>query len=144
MTLIAVTLNAPNDWNDHETMLDYGFSIYEAVTLCEAGDYRAPLWIESGTQSYVMVENQDNLTVSLPVDRGEIRVTVELPRFEFAPIAAHEQVGQLVYRLCLPDGSKTVVGTVPLYAAYDVEEMEYSRSLWDHIKHFFHMDDKTK
>jgi D-alanyl-D-alanine carboxypeptidase len=144
MTLIAVTLNAPNDWNDHETMLDYGFSIYEAVTLCETGDYRAPLWIESGTQSYVMVENQDDLTVSFPVDRGEIRVTVELPRFEFAPIAAHEQVGQLVYRLCQADGSKTVVGTVPLYAAYDVEEMEYSRSLWDHIKQFFRMDDKTK
>ena len=141
MTLIAVTLNAPNDWHDHETLLDYGFSIYESVTLCEAGDYRAPLWMESGTQSYVMVENKDNLTVSLPVARGEIQVTVELPRFEFAPIAANEQVGQLVYRLCRTDGSKVVVGTVPLYASYGVEEIDYSWSLWERIKCFFHADD---
>lgn len=27
VTLIAVTLNAPDDWNDHKKMLDYGFSV---------------------------------------------------------------------------------------------------------------------
>ena len=33
VTLIAVTLNAPNDWNDHTAMLDYGFAKYESVLL---------------------------------------------------------------------------------------------------------------
>ena len=28
LTLICVTLNAPNDWTDHKKLLDYGFSIY--------------------------------------------------------------------------------------------------------------------
>lgn len=30
-TLIAVTLNAPDDWNDHTKMLDYGFAITEII-----------------------------------------------------------------------------------------------------------------
>ena len=44
MTLIAVTLNDPDDWADHAAMLDYGFANYqmeEAVTagqsLCKIG-----------------------------------------------------------------------------------------------------------
>ena len=28
-TLIAVTLNSHNDWNEHTAMLDYGFSVYQ-------------------------------------------------------------------------------------------------------------------
>ena len=63
ITLIAVTLHAPNDWKDHEVLLDHGFSSYESVTLCEPGDYTQPLWVVSGTQSYVMVENRDGLRV---------------------------------------------------------------------------------
>ena len=33
VSLIAVTLNAPNDWQDHKQLFDYGFSLYEAVNL---------------------------------------------------------------------------------------------------------------
>jgi len=37
MTLICVTLNAPDDWNDHKKMFDYGFEKYNMTTLrsCE-------------------------------------------------------------------------------------------------------------
>lgn len=31
--LIAVTLNAPNDWSDHKKMLDYGFSVVSNHTI---------------------------------------------------------------------------------------------------------------
>ena len=37
MELIAVTLNAPNDWNDHKNMLDYGFSKVEVKTIIKKG-----------------------------------------------------------------------------------------------------------
>jgi len=30
-TLIAVTLSAPDDWNDHEKMLDYGFALIRII-----------------------------------------------------------------------------------------------------------------
>ena len=47
MTLIAVTLNDPDDWRDHTALLDYGFSTYAPVTLTEEGKAvarRSPLW----------------------------------------------------------------------------------------------------
>ena len=34
--LIAATLNAPDDWEDHMALLDYGFSQVEP-TCCRAG-----------------------------------------------------------------------------------------------------------
>ena len=37
-TLLAVTLNDADDWNDHAALLDEGFAQYEPVMLHEAGD----------------------------------------------------------------------------------------------------------
>jgi D-alanyl-D-alanine carboxypeptidase len=37
MNLIAVTLNAPGDWNDHIAMFDFTFKNYELVTILEEG-----------------------------------------------------------------------------------------------------------
>ena len=38
LEFIAVTLNSPDDWNDHKKMLDLGFSRYESRTLCLSGE----------------------------------------------------------------------------------------------------------
>jgi D-alanyl-D-alanine carboxypeptidase (penicillin-binding protein 5/6) len=38
VTLIAVTLNAPNDWQDHEKMLDYGFENVKRHQIIKSGD----------------------------------------------------------------------------------------------------------
>jgi len=35
--LIAVTLNAPNDWQDHMALFEYGFNHYDLVTLAKSG-----------------------------------------------------------------------------------------------------------
>lgn len=35
--LICVTLNAPNDWSDHKTLLDYGFENFKAEAVTEKG-----------------------------------------------------------------------------------------------------------
>ncbi|WP_396266309.1 D-alanyl-D-alanine carboxypeptidase family protein [Halobacillus amylolyticus] len=37
MELVAVTLNAPDDWKDHERMYEYGFENYETYQLQEEG-----------------------------------------------------------------------------------------------------------
>lgn len=38
MNLIAVTLNAPNDWNDHISMFEYGFDHYDLVEIVQKGN----------------------------------------------------------------------------------------------------------
>ncbi|HYK74902.1 MAG TPA: D-alanyl-D-alanine carboxypeptidase family protein [Pseudoneobacillus sp.] len=38
MNLIAVTLNAPDDWNDHISMFEYGFDQYDLVEIVPKGN----------------------------------------------------------------------------------------------------------
>ncbi len=137
VTLIAVTLNAPDDWRDHTAMLDYGFAFYESVPLCEPGFFSAPLWLVSGEQEYVMVENTDLLSAVLRRDHGRIRCVVELPRFEFAPVQAGQTVGCLRFFEEARDGSLCELGVVPLKASYGVEEITYPQGLWERIKSIF-------
>lgn len=137
VTLIAVTLGCPDDWRDHTAMLDYGFALYECVNLCEPGFYHAPMWVISGEQEYVMVENTDTLAAVLRRDHGPIRCTVELSKFEFAPIACGQVVGRLVFTESCIDGTIRELGTVPLYASYSVQEVVYKQSLWDRLRSLF-------
>lgn len=127
VTLIAVTLGCPDDWRTHTALLDHGFSLCQSVTLCEPGFYSAPLWVVSGAAEYVMAENTDLLSLTLPRGHGAIVCRVEVPRFVFAPLSAGEAVGRLVFSETLPDGSLRELGTVPLHAAYGVEEVRYRR-----------------
>ncbi len=137
VTLIAVTLNAPDDWRDHAAMLDYGFAMYSEVTLCEPGFFSAPLWLVSGTQEYVMAENTDRLAVVLRRDHGNIRCVVELPRFDFAPVESGQTIGALRFFTEERDGTMTALGSVAIKASYAVEEVTYPQSLWDKIKALF-------
>ena len=52
-TIIAVTLNDPNDWNDHREMLDAGFAQYSEVTLHKAGDTIANVRVFGGDTASV-------------------------------------------------------------------------------------------
>ena len=137
VTLIAVTLNAPDDWREHATMLDYGFALYESVTLCDEDFFSAPLWLISGTQEYVMAENTASLAVPLRRDHGSITCTVELPRFDFAPVTAGQTLGCLRFYEQLRDGSRREIGSVPLVATYGVEEVTYPQGIWEWIRRAF-------
>ncbi len=129
--LIAVTLGAPNDWHDHTAMLDYGFSVYTSVTLCEPQFYHAPMPLVSGKCDYVMVENTDTLFVSLPRDHGRIECVVERRRFDFAPVKSGDLVGRLCFYEVSDSGERSLIGTTPLHAAYTVDAVTYRRSLWE-------------
>ena len=137
VTLIAVTLNAPDDWRDHTAMLDYGFGLYRSVTLCEPAFYSAPLWTVNGDRDYVIAENTDILTAVLRRDHGPVRCTVELPRFDFAPVLRGTQVGLLRFTETCPDGTVRELGTVPLYTAYTVNAMVYKQSIWERLSRLF-------
>jgi D-alanyl-D-alanine carboxypeptidase len=134
VTLIAVTLNAPDDWRDHAAMLDYGFGIYEAVELCAAGGYAVPLWVVSGMREYVMVENTAALTLPLRRDHGPIRVAVELPPFVYAPVQAGALTGQLVFYEERRGGERKRLALLPLTAAYGAEAIPKRTGLWARIR----------
>jgi D-alanyl-D-alanine carboxypeptidase len=125
MTLVAVTLNSPDDWHDHTKMLDYGFAEYERATLFDVGKYSYSYSVAGGVEDYVCAINSHPIILTLPKRRGKATVTVEFPqRFEIAPIESQEPLGQI---------SVSINGRIacsPLVAAYSVPSSTKSHKLF--------------
>ncbi len=137
LTLIAVTLCAPDDWNDHERMLDAGFEALERVTLCARGGFETLVPVTGGREGYVIVQNASAVSVTLPRKRGAMLCTVELPRFLYADVAADESIGRLVFRCDVDgDGTPEALADIPLQTAYGVERrprLSLIRRLWTRL-----------
>lgn len=129
--LIAVTLNAPDDWQDHSGMLDLGFDCYESVVLCKEGEFRYVQHVISGEKDNCVLTNSEDIKATLPKIRGDIKCTVELFRFSYAPITKGDVMGYLVYTL---DGEEIARGQ--LYATHTVGAVNYE-SIWDKMIGFF-------
>ena len=142
VTLYCVTLAAPDDWNDHRALYDWGFSQVTQVTLTEAGEQYAVLPVVGGALGdgtfpgdgvilTAAVKNTDAVSMTLPAEHGEIRKELRLPRFLYAPVTVGQRVGCAVYTC-----SGEVLCEVPLYAAEAVS-LYHKPTLWERIKGFF-------
>jgi len=127
LTVVAVTLNAPDDWTDHRTMQDYAFSLYEKRTLASENRYHVTIACPTAPEGKLTLTNRDALTLCLPRN-AEITRTVEAPHFVFPPVAEGEILGRVVFAC---DGQE--IGSVPLYASHAVAEPEDTRSIGDKI-----------
>lgn len=129
--LVAVTLNAGDDWNDHEKLLDYGFSKVETV-IFDNHDY-AVLPVVGGLASEVKAYAKEK--ISLTVKKGQadsVEKLVEVPRFLYAPLKQGQVVGKIKYVL---DG-KTLAAN-DLVLSKDVELYLPTKTLWQKICGFF-------
>lgn len=93
--LIAVTLNASDDWDDHAQMLDYGFSICKNETLVFRGEYIRTIPVEKGMQPYAQIVAKDDLCATLK--EGEIssvHVEYSIPDDLKAPVKAGQEIGR--------------------------------------------------
>ncbi len=139
LCLIAVTLSAPDDWNDHRALLDAGFATYEKVELCGKDGFLSPLPVVGGCEDYVLVKGGQTAALTLPRQRGTMLCTVELPRFTYAPVAADETVGRLIFRCDIDgDGTAEPLATVPLLTSYAMERQK-PLTLWQRILRFLHI-----
>lgn len=113
-TLIAVTLNAPNDWKDHTTLFDYGFSAYSEQVCCTAGEVLLDLPVEGSLVRFVPVTAVESF--SYPVKEGEVlRSEVTCVPWVSAPVDAGETVGTITHYL-----GDAVMGETKLCAAQSV------------------------
>lgn len=112
--VVVVTLNDPNDWTDHETLLDYGLRQLETREL--SAPEIPDVTVLGGKKSKLSLKT-DAVTVSLLPEYLE-RVTseIELSPSVFAPIQANEPVGMVIYSL-----GNTVLAKAEILAAYTIE-----------------------
>lgn len=96
--LVAVTLNAPDDWNDHKKLLDYGFSQVEN-SVAEVVDVPKKIQVVGGKKSNVSVKISEQVSVNSSQKTGGISSCVLLDSFLYAPVRKGEKVGKVVYFL---------------------------------------------
>ena len=96
VTLVAVTLNASNDWEDHRKLLDYGFArvqriapenVLDGLHLPIAGSDKESVPLESGIPPFW----------SAAAPPAELQAEIRLRPFEYAPLPKGKIVGELRY-----------------------------------------------
>lgn len=98
--LIAVTLDAPDDWNDHMTLLDQGFAAFEEVTLHQAGDEVGTVPVEGGMLPVAGLEADHTVRVHLTAREAEqVQIRLTGSRFVYAPVRAGQRYGTVRYYL---------------------------------------------
>lgn len=126
--LIAVTLNAPNDWEDHTALLDYGFSQVEPYQLA-GGDVRLTVPVVGSPVEVMSLRGSNGGEVTLPLGQGaQVERVVHAPKFLYAPVEAGEQVGEICWYL---EGQ--LLGSAPLTAAGAAPLQEKAPSLWERL-----------
>lgn len=97
LTMISVTIDAPNDWSDHEKLLDYGYSQLELKTLASPGEFSYELPVINGICDKITVTNKDSVKHILAKDGKEIEINVKLSRYVAAPVEAGERLGEVIF-----------------------------------------------
>lgn len=126
--LIAVTLDAPDDWNDHATLLDYGFSQVEPKPL-EGEDVKVTLPVVGSQTPWVYARGSNGGNVSLPCGASsQLERRVLIPKFLYAPIKAGEQIGEIRWYY-----QGVLVGTAPITAEETALVEERESSFWERL-----------
>lgn len=98
--LIAVTLNDPDDWDDHIDMLNTAFAQFQEYTLHTAGQTLIQVPCEGGTISSLSCQAQADVTLWLTqAEYGELETIVTGPRFVYAPVTSGSAYGAVTYQL---------------------------------------------
>ena len=115
--LVSVTINAPDDWNDHRRLLDYGFSLYSPRTLVTEGTVMGAVPVISGTEAEVPLVAAQSLDYALRAEET-VETRLYLSPFVYAPVEKGTVLGTMELYL-----GQTCIGEMELLAAADVEQL---------------------
>ncbi len=95
-TLVAVTLNAPDDWNDHIKLYDYAFSKVNSVKLAVETE-NIQLNVVGGIKNSVCVNVNETPSITTAIKNIKYSTKIYIKQFEYAPVLKGEIVGKIVY-----------------------------------------------
>ena len=128
LTLIAVTLDDRDDWDDHISMYDCGFGKYSSVEL--KADHPGSIGIVGGAVDTVGLFAEPSApVVTDKADINRIESKLFLPAFVYAPVKKGDIAGKVIYVL---DGRK--IGESSLRCSEDIDYNDRKRSFTEYIK----------
>lgn len=112
--LVAVTLQDGNDWADHQSLYDYGFSAYPAESGAVLGKTVGTAQVQGGEKSQVPLAAAESF--AWPLAQGEtLEMQLQVDEPLTAPVTAGTAVGEAVFTV---NGKE--VGRVTLLCGADV------------------------
>ena len=130
MRFIAVTLDAPDDWNDHLKLLKLGENSFEPIDLFSLTAREFNVTVKNGETDRVIAKLRDNKVLAHEIGSEPYTVSVSLPDFIEAPIKADDVLGELSVLY----GDKTIY-TTPIVADRSVAKKQ--TKLFDFLKNLF-------
>lgn len=112
--VVAVTLNDPDDWNDHKVLLDYGLSKTEVVKF-NNNDISDVLPIISGDANLVRIKAAEKSFCTSAQSAKNVTRNIILPQFIYTPIGAGEFIGRVEYML-----NSKVISSSNIYSVADL------------------------
>lgn len=94
MTLVCVTLNDGDDWNDHMALLDHGFANYRMEVAVPAGRFLSSTMVRGGTVAQVPLMAAEDLSYPLTGDES-LTVVARAPVSVPAPVVPGQVIGQV-------------------------------------------------
>lgn len=130
--LIAVTLNAPDDWRDHTALFDYGFATWPRQILARAGKEAWSVRVSGSLVGLVGVCTYNDIYYPLSQDE-RVRAVLTLAREVEAPVKKGSIAGEIRFYL-----DETLIGTSYLVYSQDVHtDLSKYESLLERIGNFF-------
>lgn len=132
LTLVCVTLNDRNDWNDHIALYDYGFEKYSCYYSDDSNFYADIPCVGGKGDKVSITGEKDTSIVVESEDKSQIEQKIYADSFLYAPIGKNDVVGRIDY---LIDGK--VVSSVNLVAVDEVEIKKENKNIFTKIKELF-------
>ena len=99
LTLISVTLDAPDDWNDHIKMLDLGFSTYERINASDLipTEYNIPVLSGVSESVKASIKNPDDIHIIKKKSDPDAVVVEDIKIYVAAPIKCGDKLGEVIF-----------------------------------------------
>ncbi len=123
--VIAVTLNAPNDWQDHKQMLSYGLSSLNTVEIKPNNEY-CNIPVIGGQKEYIS-QRVEAYKVSA-VEKDGFSAEIISPEFLYAPIKKGDKIATVLYK-----SGDNVLKETAVFANSDIAAVEYRETLYNLI-----------
>ena len=128
--LIAVTIDDPDDWDDHAALLEEGFSRYCVQRIVTAGQYIDTLEVVGGDNHKVQVLAAENFDYAVASDERP-QLALPGPGFVYAPAVEGADAG---YAYVLIEGK--AIGKVPVVFGETIEQTPTEeKSFWQKLFH---------
>ena len=116
--IIVVTMDDPNDWADHEKLIEDAFSQFTVKTLVTKGEVLGRVEVAGGDAGEVELIAAEDFCFALRPDE-KVDLYLPAPGFVYAPVVEGAEAG---YAHIMVDGAS--VGKVPLVYGQTVERTE--------------------